>query len=1001
MITNAIKRYAKVASSASLLFHRKSLFIAFLFAIFYCTDIQSVQAQMTYLPHYTSKNGLASNNCYFILQDQKGFIWIATDNGISRFDGTNFQNFTIEDGLPDTQILQMKEDQFGRIWFFALNGQLSYLQDGKFYNRENSELLKKLSFNTVIVSFLMDKQGRIWLGTNSNLIVCWDGKRIKKYVSPNPEDKFINAFIHEDEQGNIFSYSDLSVQKFNGKTFSIIKSDVQPLSYMTATNTANKSLLYLDKSGLQELTGGKINNIIPIPQNLIKNMSGYFYYDNLAKEVWIANANGSFALDKNGKTVQYLQDIPVNQVIKDNNQNMWFATNAGIYMLPNINNRLSIIDAESGLSSNVIKSITKDGKNRLWLGTDDAVIDVLTINNYQVNEIGLDDFKKYKTIKQINFDSRNQSIYFSSDYGMGVFKNIYNSINEVNYLKETNNSMFVIKHFSLDEKSNRLALALSSGVVFLSDRLNTLEFNSLKYREKQDFIKDRSYHVFYDRNGTLWFSNINGLSQFANGKLIKHFEKHPLLTKRINDIQQLADGTLILATDGYGLLFYKNNQIAKQITQKDGLTNNICTKIFVKNNEIWVLTNKGVNKIADYPAKPSVANFDYGKDLLSDDINSLFIDDSTAYFATNKGLILFKYNNKNIIRNLPKVYVTSIIKDNERLPVNQKNFTFETGNNTILFTFSAVDFTTSDITYRYRLSENSAWVETRTRRLDFSSLQSGDYIFEVSAKSQNGNWGPSAKIAFSITKHFWQSLWFLSILILLVAYIFYKVAVYITRKQKDKEQEQLLLKNKVLMLEQQALQAMMNPHFVFNVMNSIQHYINTQNTASANRVLTGFARLIRKNLEICTKSYITLEEELEYLSLYLKLEKNRFGEKLKYAFTVDEEIDREETLIPSMLLQPYVENAIWHGIMPKETGGEIQINIKIKDNDYLNIEIIDDGIGIENSLKNKSGTHVSKGMQLTRERLNLLGQIAAKPIHLTVKQMTTNGTIVSIAIPLK
>ncbi len=956
---------------------------------------------MTYLPHYTSKNGLASNNCYFILQDQKGFIWIATDNGISRFDGTNFQNFTIEDGLPDTQILQMKEDQFGRIWFFALNGQLSYLQDGKFYNRDNSELLKKLSFNTVIVSFLMDKQGRIWLGTNSNLIACWDGKRIKKYVSPNPEDKFINAFIHEDEQGNIFSYSDLSVQKFNGNTFSIIKSGVQPLSYMTATNTANKSLLYLDKGGLKELSSGKIHNIIPIPQNLIKNMSGYFYYDNLAKEVWIANANGSFALDKNGKTVQYLQDIPVNQVIKDNNQNMWFATNTGIYMLPNINNRLSIIDAESGLSSNVIKSITKDGKNRLWLGTDDAVIDVLSINNYQVNEIGLDDFKKYKTIKQINFDSRNQSIYFSSDYGMGVFKNIYNSINEVNYLKETNNSMFVIKHFSVDEKSNRLALALSSGVVFLSDRLNALEFNSLKYREKEDFIKDRSYHVFYDRNGTLWFSNINGLSQFANGKLIKHFEKHPLLTKRINDIQQLADGTLILATDGYGLLFYKNNQIAKQITQKDGLTNNICTKIFVKNNEIWVLTNKGVNKIADYPAKPSVANFDYGKDLLSDDINSLFIDDSTAYFATNKGLILFKYNNKNISRNLPKVYVTSIIKDNERLPVNQKNFTFETGNNTILFTFSAVDFTTSDITYRYRLNENSAWVETRTRRLDFSSLQSGDYIFEVSAKSQNGNWGPSAKISFSITKHFWQSFWFLSILILLVAYIFYKVAVYITRKQKDKEQEQLLLKNKVLMLEQQALQAMMNPHFVFNVMNSIQHYINTQNTASANRVLTGFARLIRKNLEICTKSYITLEEELEYLNLYLKLEKNRFGEKLKYSFAVDEEIDKEETLIPSMLLQPYVENAIWHGIMPKETGGEIQINIKIKDNDYLNIEIIDDGVGIENSLKNKNGTHISKGMQLTRERLNLLGQIAAKPIHLSVKQMTTNGTIVSIAIPLK
>jgi LytS/YehU family sensor histidine kinase len=194
---------------------------------------------------------------------------------------------------------------------------------------------------------------------------------------------------------------------------------------------------------------------------------------------------------------------------------------------------------------------------------------------------------------------------------------------------------------------------------------------------------------------------------------------------------------------------------------------------------------------------------------------------------------------------------------------------------------------------------------------------------------------------------------------------------------------------------------MMNPHFVFNVMNSIQHYINTQNTASANKVLTGFARLIRKNLEICTKSYISLEEELEYLNLYLKLEKNRFGDKLHYIFSIDPEIDLGDTFIPSMLLQPYVENAIWHGIMPKETEGQIQINIKMLDSFYLNIEIIDDGIGIENSLKNKKDTHISKGMQLTKERLNLLAQIEAKPIHLNVHQNAINGTTVSISISLK
>jgi len=979
----------------------RAIFLLLTILLIQLSVLQKTSAQTTYLPHYTSKNGLASNNCYYILQDKKGFIWIATDNGVSRFDGTNFQNFTIEDGLPDTQILQMAEDEKGRIWFFALNGQISFLKDGKYYNRNNNDLLKKLSFNVVFTSFLQDTKGRIWLGTNSNLIVCWDGKSIQKYTSKSVADKFTNAFLHEDEHGEIFAYSDGSVQKFNGGDFILEKSTVQPISYMTAKNTAGRSLIYLDKDGMKELENGLVKLLIPIPQNLLKNMSGYFYYNQLSREVWISNANGAFALDKSGKTVQYLQDVPVNQVIKDNNQNIWFATNQGIFMLPNQNNRLSIIDAESGLSSNVIKSITKDSKNRLWLGTDDAVIDILSIKNYQVEEVGLDDFKKYKTIKQITFDAKTQSIYFASDYGMGVFNDIYHDINNIKYLKEANNSMFVMKHFSLSENNNHLALALSSGVVFLADRLNRFEFNSLKYREKEDFFKDRSYHVFYDKDGNLWFSNINGLSQFSNGKLIKHYENHPLLTKRINDIQQLNDGTLILATDGYGLIFYKDQKIIRQITQQDGLTNNICTKIFVKNKEIWVITNKGVNKINDFPLNPVVANFDYGKDLLGDEINSLFIDDSTAYFATNKGLILFKYNSETINRVPPKVYITSIFRDQERLPLSDNKFTFESGANTILFTFSAVDFTTSDISYRYRLNNRSAWVETKTRRLDFSALQPGDYVLEVSAKSQNGSWGIPAKVNFTIEKHFWQSVWFIAFIIILSAIIFYQITVNITRKQKDKEQQQLLLKNKVLMLEQQALQAMMNPHFVFNVMNSIQHYINTQNTASANKVLTGFARLIRKNLEICTKSYITLEEEIEYLNLYLKLEKNRFGNKLEYSFNIDQNIDLEEAQIPSMLLQPYVENAIWHGIMPKETGGNIKINIKQIDDFYLNIEIIDDGIGIDNSLRDKKETHISKGMQLTKERLNLLGQIGAKPIHLSVKQNIKIGTTVFISIPLK
>jgi sensor histidine kinase YesM len=192
----------------------------------------------------------------------------------------------------------------------------------------------------------------------------------------------------------------------------------------------------------------------------------------------------------------------------------------------------------------------------------------------------------------------------------------------------------------------------------------------------------------------------------------------------------------------------------------------------------------------------------------------------------------------------------------------------------------------------------------------------------------------------------------------------------------------------------------MNPHFVFNVMNSIQHYINTKDTSSANKVLTGFAKLIRKNLEICTKSFISLEEELEYLELYLSLEKKRFGDKLSYRIQVDPLIDKDETFIPSMLLQPYIENAIWHGIMPMDDGGELKIIIEREEELGLTISIIDNGVGINNSLNNKRTEHVSKGMSLTQERVNLLNKIEANPIQILVHQNGISGTSVVITIPL-
>jgi len=955
-------------------------------------------SQITYLQRFSTKNGLPSNNCFYTLQDSKGYLWIATDAGVSRFDGKVFENFSVDDGLPDNQILQLKEDREGRIWFLALNGQLSYFSKGKIYNERNNSQLSHLNFNALIVSFFQDSKGRIWLGTNKNLLVMWNGKSIRKYISANSDRQFINTFVYEDPSGKIWTYSNTSVRILEGNTFKVVPHSSLPLSYKSASNMPDKSLAYIDKDGLNVKTGDGAPLKLKINPALLQNNLGYFYFDP-NEGLWISNNSGIYHIDDKGKVNKYLQGVASSQIIKDAKNNIWFTTADGLYMLPQKDERLYIVNRLNGLSSDIVKSITKDDLGRLWLGFDFSALNTLDTRTFAINEIPIPDTKKYNLIKQVNFDTVEKAIYFASDYGLGRIKN-RSGKQHIEYLKNVDNSMFVIKSFSISS-DKRLALALSSGVVVLSDRTRKFEFSSSNFNKGSGFFRNRSYSVFYDTKGSLWFSNLDGLSEFDNDNLYSYYEKSPLLTRRINDIQELNDGTIILATDGYGIIYIKDRKVIKVITQRDGLMDNICKKLFVKDNEAWVISNTGINKIVLKGKETHIETFEYTGPLLTEGINGMYIDDQNAYFATNNGLIYFSILKTQMDNLAPSVFITAIVNNKVKLDLDQRTHVLDPYNNNITFHYSAIDFQNKNVTYRYRLKGDATWTETKNRRLEFSSLEPGDYTFELSAKSNNSPWSNPAKVKFMMARHFWQTLWFFLLILVISGFALYKLAVMVTRRQKNKEQEQLLLKNKILMLEQRALQAMMNPHFVFNVMNSIQHYINTKDTTSANKVLTGFARLIRKNLEICTKSYVTLEEELEYLELYLSLEKKRFGEKFSYKIAVDKNIDKEETTIPSMILQPYIENAIWHGIMPKEDGGNIDIDINLKGTSHLLIRITDNGIGIDNSLKEKKAHHTSKGMDLTKERINLLNQVEPNPIQMEIKQNGESGTFVAITIPLK
>lgn len=253
-------------------------------------------------------------------------------------------------------------------------------------------------------------------------------------------------------------------------------------------------------------------------------------------------------------------------------------------------------------------------------------------------------------------------------------------------------------------------------------------------------------------------------------------------------------------------------------------------------------------------------------------------------------------------------------------------------------------------------------------------LSPGKYVFRVRAKVGNEQWRKQqAALIIVITPPFWQTWWFwtmCSIVLVGAISFFVKRNISIVRK---KEREKVIHEKELVELEAKALRAQMNPHFVFNSLNSIKSLINKNDNEKAAGYLSTFSKLIRTLFQNSDKREVSLYEELETCKLYTQLEKMRFGDKVEFVFDVDESIDLKDFKVPALILQPFIENAIWHGLMPKEAGGKITIQVK-RIEDTIQCIIEDNGIGRELSMKNKpqyESTHQSKGIGLTKSRLEL------------------------------
>ena len=236
--------------------------------------------------------------------------------------------------------------------------------------------------------------------------------------------------------------------------------------------------------------------------------------------------------------------------------------------------------------------------------------------------------------------------------------------------------------------------------------------------------------------------------------------------------------------------------------------------------------------------------------------------------------------------------------------------------------------------------------------------------------------------------------------ILIAAGIGITAVITVTFLYLISQRRKAVAKQKTIELEHRALRTQMNPHFIFNSLNSIQQFFIEKDFIKANDYLGDFGQLMRRILDNSAHSFISLEEELDTLELYLKVEKLRLGEKLNYRIKCDPELDTRDLLVPPLILQPYVENAIWHGIIPAKNNGTVTVNVRELSSKTLLCEIIDNGIGYFTSLTSKpNSTHQSKGISITEERLGKQGRVAIDEVDKSAPKL--KGTKVIIEIPIR
>lgn len=1004
--------------------------------------------------HYTIKDGLTDNYITCLRQDDYGYLWIGAELGLNRFDGHSFDQFyqeLPEDFLVSSRLRQIKSFGTHKLGFISDGGfQLLNTNDYSiknylvpdttaFVTMRNAAWdaveLPDGSFAVTTASgfYVFDRSGtlsfrkdayslsdigikRILYGRNifsisdnkylvyneENQLSCFDAQH-NVYTDVSPDDAEWNSFIHPaaTHGGNWINKIQLSADEF------IFLPHTDSIIYYNHA-LKKKTISPLPFRGIDEFTWeSKIEKVDDNTYVLNGGYAGFFRF-------YLDHHTGVIRFEEK----KFLPNFKINCLFIDKDQRLWVGSATGLLqqrMNPGFIKKYDLtIDDHSpdgfedayfykeklylcrysgDVGLVIVDPMTMKVLNQIeFYGRDNAWNEIYTIEMYHPDTLWLG-----TNLGILWLDTKTNHYGKLADVG-GYSKEFC----QANSLKKPDANGYAWMCYLMQGMVMRYHIPSRTYTIFTTQSKPPLPFNKVK-------------SIAYDAYGDVW---IGGHSLARWNHLTQDFDT---LISVYAGTNKFKDDILALIADDEGSLWMHNvdNGILEyrikekkfyNYSMRDGLpSNSFLTLSPVINQKLWMGSHQHLTGLDIQNKKLEVYNYQDGLPLDNSPINTNMFFDSSSHqmfmFYKNE-VVAFPVDYHYPVDKSSELTIEKLMADHKlSYYYPGREIQLKSNENNISIKYSVIDFEGgNNYLFAYKLNHSATWTNVGTERsLHLSELPPGNYSIQIQATAKSGQ-QKEKELHFSIAPPFWKSPWFYCLCILLtggLAYLIYRSRIAQIRQRAN-------IDKLISQTEMKALHAQMNPHFIFNSLNSIREMILNNNNKDASRYLSKFAHLIRVTLDQSGQSFISLRNTIDYLKRYIEMEKIR-NSHFNVDITADLDLELDETILPPMLIQPFIENAIWHGTNGDHRQIDIHVEFK-KEGDRLVCIVDDNGIGIDRSLSDKNEdnrTHQAVGIsniksriQLLNRKHNLQSSISVEDKSLLNGQIGT-GTRVTLYLPLE